>query len=433
MRMFTIAYRMSLFLMIIGCSSMTVYAQTQEDNQPMQNTQLEEEEKDSNPEEIRRGIRMGGEGGKSRRQIYYERIIKNIEPGLVGDPHKLKLYTDYFVQTLINDTRLFATDINPEWNPETNTVTLKGHVMFQENESAYLQYLKYLGFDNIESKLDVLPSENLGDLRYGIVNIPHVEAFDKPVEPRENVTEALFGDPVFLLKKVENNHYLCTTSEGYVGYISADSIVPVNSNNLHRYTNGNKAAFQKDYHHPGESKLHIPSGSILKLVNYNADTQSYDIELPTSQIIEIKDTDGNLLQVLDSDPSPFALEATRNAELKLETDYEWGGKTSEGVDCSGLVQSAYQSLGIYIARDASQQMYNGKMVATRWYREDLKPGDLLYFLGGTGKVTHTAIYVGDDQYVEASGKVKYTSFNPDHENYSERRDKGFCFAKRLFE
>ena len=126
--------------------------------------------------------------------------------------------------------------------------------------------------------------------------------------------------------------------------------------------------------------------------------------------------------------------AIKIAEQMMGSRYAWGGKTSEGVDCSGLIQSSFRSQGINMPRDAYQQAYVGSLVATRWYREGLRRGDTLFFLGRTGRISHVAIYLGDDQYLEASrGDVHYTSFNPKHDNFNERKLNIFCFAKRVLD
>lgn len=88
----------------------------------------------------------------------------------------------------------------------------------------------------------------------------------------------------------------------------------------------------------------------------------------------------------------------------LGTQYRWGGKSSQGIDCSGLVFMSYLDQGILLYRDA-QIMENYPVRNIR--EEQLQKGDLIFFPG------HVAIYLGEGKYIHATGYVKtpYVTIN----------------------
>lgn len=101
--------------------------------------------------------------------------------------------------------------------------------------------------------------------------------------------------------------------------------------------------------------------------------------------------------------------------------YVWGGMTSKGPDCSGLVKAAYWQSGLILRRDASQQALTGRDVAiddpTEW-----RAADLLFFAGSDGiRITHVAIHIGGGRYIHSSGRVGYGSIYPGEADYVPRK------------
>lgn len=84
--------------------------------------------------------------------------------------------------------------------------------------------------------------------------------------------------------------------------------------------------------------------------------------------------------------------------------YLWGGTLGPDLDCSGLVQCAFASAGIWLPRDAYQQERFCEPVAVRPGNDQLlKPGDLIFF-GCPQRCTHVGIHLERGRYMHSSGR-----------------------------
>lgn len=100
------------------------------------------------------------------------------------------------------------------------------------------------------------------------------------------------------------------------------------------------------------------------------------------------------------DCGPLPVEAVIALSKRfLGLPYLWGGASSFGFDCSGFVQMLCRRRGVVIPRDAAPQARWEGMAPVA--KEELRPGDLLYF-GSAGKITHTGMYIGDGQFINAT-------------------------------
>ena len=75
------------------------------------------------------------------------------------------------------------------------------------------------------------------------------------------------------------------------------------------------------------------------------------------------------------------------AESLMGTPYEWGATGPNTFDCSGFVQYVYAHFGVTTGRSTYDQITHGQFVP----RENLQPGDLVFF--GTGTPHHVGIYI----------------------------------------
>jgi gamma-D-glutamyl-L-lysine dipeptidyl-peptidase len=89
------------------------------------------------------------------------------------------------------------------------------------------------------------------------------------------------------------------------------------------------------------------------------------------------------------------------AKKFLDVPYLWGGRAGFAFDCSGFTSTVYEVNGIDLPRDAdAQARYGGGRQVDP---ADLRPGDLLFYANdnGTGSIYHVAMYIGEQQMIEA--------------------------------
>ena len=94
----------------------------------------------------------------------------------------------------------------------------------------------------------------------------------------------------------------------------------------------------------------------------------------------------------------------------LGTPYRYGGSTTNGMDCSGLVLRVYKRAGYKLPRTSASQFGVGQRVE----REQLQSGDLVFFVNSKGRVNHVGIYAGGDRFIHASTSkraVRYDSLS----------------------
>ncbi|MBV9556169.1 MAG: C40 family peptidase [Pseudolabrys sp.] len=194
---------------------------------------------------------------------------------------------------------------------------------------------------------------------------PHAAVRREPSHEARLDTEALYGE-TFIAYEIGSEGWAWgqLQTDGYVGYIAANALGRPNAPPTHKVTARLTFGFpNSDIKTPPLTAL--PFGARLVVTRQDERFAQTDAGyfVPARHVAPVAAKQSDIVAV---------------AESLLGAPYLWGGKTNDGIDCSGLVQIALQSAGITCPRDSDmQELALGKPADLT----ALQRGDLVFWKG----------------------------------------------------
>ena len=317
--------------------------------------------------------------------------------------------------------------------------TLTGKTNIPEARTALLEKLKSQGTPYIDS-IQSLPAEVLGEQTYGVVNISVANIRSQPRDAAELATQALLGMPLRVLDK-DRGWYLVQTPDHYIAWVDWGGLQRMNKVEFEAWEAADKiivlTPFTFSYEKPdaqSQTVSDLVAGDQLNRLEES--TEFYHVRYPDGRNAYVAKTDA---QPYKKWLQPLAISEDKlvnTAKRMMGLPYLWGGTSYKGVDCSGFTKTIYYLNGWVLPRDASQQVDTGELIDTAGEFSNRRPGDLLFF--GTKaseqtqeKVTHVGMWIGNNEFIHASGQVRISSMNAEAPNFDAYEKNRFLRAKRL--
>jgi cell wall-associated NlpC family hydrolase len=237
-------------------------------------------------------------------------------------------------------------------------------------------------------------------LRVEIADLRRTPTFESAID-----TQILFGENVTLYDEDEGWAWVQLSSDGYVGYTSREALAEGPAAPTHR------VAVNRTFLYPGANMKLPVAGALPRGARVAVSAHSGDFaQLAGGGFVFA----AHLATLANSAPDFVAV-----AEDFLGSPYLWGGKSSLGIDCSGLVQVALADAGRAAPRDTDlQQAALGEALPLDALRGHLRRGDLVFWKG------HVGIMRDADMLLHANGHHMRVTSEPLAEAQVRIRMKG---------
>tara|TARA_Y100000287_G_scaffold180826_1_gene176172 strand:+ start:21 stop:773 length:753 start_codon:yes stop_codon:yes gene_type:complete len=225
-------------------------------------------------------------------------------------------------------------------------------------------------------------------MKNNFLNSSFANINSKPSSNSEVLSQILHGEKFKILSKKKNWVKIQTSYDNYVGYIKKDKFYEKFIPKLKIFKVKSKIFVKKNNKFlPSKNYLYFASG--ISVLNKNKNF----IEFKKNRWIKKSDT-----KSISHQEKNF----TKIFKLFLNSKYLWGGKTSDGIDCSALIQIYFYYNRIFFPRDSKDQI---KFCKKKSAKKNIK-GDIIFWRG------HVGVCINNSKFIHAYGPKKKVIIMP---------------------
>lgn len=237
-----------------------------------------------------------------------------------------------------------------------------------------------------------------------VVVQPVANLYSKPAVDANVVSQAIYSMNVAVLEK-QSGWAKIRTPDGYLGWIQSGALIfskpyategrvaQVESLFSGIYREADITTHQPLVIVPFEARLEVIAGPV------GDDDRWLQVRLPDDRTAWIQS--GDVMFSVRKLNIPELIDWSKRF---IGLPYIWGGTSTFGYDCSGFTQMLCRRRGYSLPRDSGPQAdWPGMQTVDR---AELQPGDLLYFGESAKKITHTGMYIGNGEFIDATAYLR---------------------------
>jgi hypothetical protein len=322
---------------------------------------------------------------------------------------------------------------------QKNQLILTGKTNLIGAKSFLLERLKNEKLEIVD-QIRTLPAVELGEKVWGLVEVSVCNLRYSPRHSGEMASQALMGTPVRILDREDNGWLLVQTPDHYIAWVDRGAITGITTEQLNTWKEKSKVIYTNSfgtiYSESNSNSLPVSdvvAGCVMEL---KAEKNGYfEVILPDNRLGYVSAKEADIVKHWISTTSATEEALVNTSKRLMGVPYLWGGTSFKGVDCSGFTKTVYFLNGILLPRDASQQVMVGETIDKSGVWSNLKEGDLLFFgekrEDGSERVVHVGMWIGNNQFIHASDKVRISSVSASAPNFDEYNVKRYLRAKRI--